>query len=75
MIDALAALRAYDRLTERRGPTIREYQEALGLSSSSVAAYRIHKLVGLGWLDTPRSAGESRGYHITEAGEAALREG
>ena len=45
------------------------------LSSSALAAYRIHKLIGLGWLVPPEKAGESRGYRITEAGEAALREG
>lgn len=73
--DLALPLETFARLEEPRGPSMREYQEALGLSSSSVAAYRVRQLVQQGWVEQlPPQDGASvttRGYRLTPAGRAA----
>lgn len=64
------ALRSYVALGGWQGPTAREYQEALALSSTSVAQYRIRALVRAGWLEPiPGEPGSvNRGYRLTPRG-------
>lgn len=70
----LESLRSFAELSERgRPPTFREYADHLGLSSTSVASYRIDRLVDLGWLENVATRpGDSRSYVISERGRQAL---
>ena len=66
--DVDEALRAFGRMEQRRGPTVREFRRALGLSSTSVAHYRVRDLVARGLLEQIDVNG-NRGYRLTEAGQ------
>lgn len=74
VIDYVESLRAFAELSELgRPPTFREYADHLGLSSTSVASYRIDRLIDLGWLESVSTRpGDSRAYVVSERGKQAL---
>jgi DNA-binding IclR family transcriptional regulator len=63
------ALVAFMSLLEERGPTVRELQEALELSSTSMALRRLQVMVHEGLIESD-PWGSSRGYRPTAAGRA-----
>lgn len=67
------ALLAFAALVEERGPTIREFQDALELSSTSVASYRMAALEDCGLIEqyAPERA---HGWRLTRAGRLRLEE-
>ena len=67
-LDALAAIA---RLTEPRGPTIRELATRLGLSSSCSAMQYVQRLERQGMVSIRPK--HSRGVTLTEEGQAVLR--
>lgn len=72
--EMLPSLRVFAELTIERGPTMREFLEALNLSSSSVAAYRMMLLERAGWIEripAQRTGSPFRGYRLTTAGREA----
>jgi len=73
VVDYLDSLRAFHELEELgRPPTIREYADVLGITSTP-AAYRIGRLIALGWLeDLGHYRGEARSYVVSDSGKRAL---
>lgn len=65
-IDTDRALAAFAYLTREMGPTVRELQDCLGLSSSSVADYRLQRMQELGYIE--RTGDGVRPYRLTLAG-------
>lgn len=64
---------AFVERVEERGPSIREFQAALGLSSSSVAAYHLMRLEREGLIERSGPTGqhaENRPYRLTAKGRA-----
>lgn len=60
------------RKVNRISPTVREIQDELGLKSKSPAAYRINRLIELGYLE--RLDGISRALFPTKKGLTTIRE-
>jgi len=65
-------LEAIHRLTEPRGPTVRELGDALGMLSSSTVQLHIERLEERGLVRRGKP-GESRGLGLTEKGREVLR--
>lgn len=59
--ECVRALRFLQAFREEHGmnPTMREIQEGLGLSSTSVAQYRVDALLGRGWVVSGNLAARS----------------
>lgn len=72
-VDYAASLRVFHELEVqgRRPPTIREYMRRMGLSSPSVASYRLDGLIELGWIE-PLDRGSARSLSVSEKGKRAL---
>lgn len=68
------ALRVFAALTVERGPTLREFQHELNLSSTSVTAYRIALLRKRGLIEQVVAENRSRRYRVTARGRALLAE-
>ena len=53
VVDYVESLRAFAELSASgRPPSVRELADRIGLASSSVAAYRLDRLVELGWIES-----------------------
>jgi SOS-response transcriptional repressor LexA len=68
-------LMAFVALMEREGlpPTIREFQDELGLSSVSVADYHLRRLGWNSYLEPRGVNSPSRGWRLTDDGRRAAR--
>lgn len=70
-------LRTFADFLEREGvpPTVREFMEAAGLTSTSVADYHLKRLIWRGYLDVRRpGAALSRGLVLTDIGREIVKE-
>jgi DNA-binding PadR family transcriptional regulator len=70
--DSLIAFAKLSTVVER-GPVVRDFQDALGLSSPSVAVYRLKALEEAGYIeraDKQRFARQA--YRLTPKGKAEL---
>ena len=70
-LESLAAFHEGSRVV---APTSRWFRDRLGLSSTSVADYRLHRLADRGWIERMGAFGTTGPYSITDAGRAALAE-
>ncbi len=73
-ISRAETLIAFEALTEERGPSARELQKVLRLSSPSVAHYRIRMLINEGLVEHIGAPGDSRGYRLTALGRAKAQQ-
>lgn len=69
-------LRVFAQILEREGvpPTIREFQQAAGLSSTSVADYHLKRLERHGLVRLRVWGGSSRAWVLTDKGKGAIVE-
>lgn len=71
VVDLDRALAAFADLEQPRGPTVRELQHALDISSTSVVKYQLQRLQRLGHIELippTEFTSASRGYRLTPAG-------
>lgn len=73
-IDVDEALRVFASLVEERGPSVREYQKALGLPSTSQVDHRIRLLAKRGLIERiPESTKySSRRWRLTVTARAKV---
>lgn len=71
-LETLAAIFAV--MEGPRGPSVREFQEALGLSSTSLAADRMRRLERAGYIERVTGMrNETRPWRLTRSARARLR--
>jgi DNA-binding MarR family transcriptional regulator len=71
-VDRDTFLLAFDDLTEERGPTLRQLERLLNMSSPSLVVYRLEGLEEKGLAQRIGKLGAARGWRLTPAGKEVV---